>query len=302
MTLQNRIAELSEDAAAIPAPFRPEEFALTECSDTEFCEWVARPSRRLRLMWNPSVLNEEAPMDSHDQGLACVRRVVHRERRDRGSPGSISSLWSSNVLGSSTWEERRPEKCECCEGQSSKCPSRCGLLQRVMKNVPYWDGCVTERRILPPMVVDNVEVPAREALRIGWNAFRDTMRSWGIGSREDLAERTRGQGFVRPRWVAHFGPRIQEIILDAVVVRHAWCAALESFYVHLVLQACSSEQPVAPPEARQRVAARAPAVGDTQWSSSDDIRVTELSCSSEGDVPTCTQSCSESSVRCSPTT
>ena len=140
VTLQNRIAVLSEDAAAIPAPFRPEEFALTECSDTEFCEWVARPSRRLRLMWNPSALNEEAPMGSHDQRLACVRRVVHRERRDRGSPGSISSLWSSNVLGSSTWEERRPEKCESCEGQSSKCPSRCGLLQRAMKNVPYWDG------------------------------------------------------------------------------------------------------------------------------------------------------------------
>ena len=35
---RNRFAALCQDAEGIPAPSRPEEFAMTEGSDTESCE------------------------------------------------------------------------------------------------------------------------------------------------------------------------------------------------------------------------------------------------------------------------
>ena len=38
---------------------RPEEVAMTECSDTESCESAGRPSRRLRLVWNESEAGPE---------------------------------------------------------------------------------------------------------------------------------------------------------------------------------------------------------------------------------------------------
>ena len=80
---RNRFAALSQDAEGIPAPSRPEEFAMTEGSDTESCELVVRPSRRLTLRWNPSVPDDVAPMDSHDERLARVRDAIHQERRQR---------------------------------------------------------------------------------------------------------------------------------------------------------------------------------------------------------------------------
>ena len=65
VTCQNRFAPLGEDADGVPVPSRPEEFAMTECSDTESCELVERHCRRLRLTWNASAPD------------------VVRERRDR---------------------------------------------------------------------------------------------------------------------------------------------------------------------------------------------------------------------------
>ena len=83
MTLQNRFDPLIHDADSAPAVSRPEEFAMTEASSTESQE-LGRPSRRLRLVWNPATQDEEAaPVDSHDQRLERVRRVVQRERNDR---------------------------------------------------------------------------------------------------------------------------------------------------------------------------------------------------------------------------
>ena len=83
VTCLNRFAPLGEDAEGIPVPSRPEEFVMTECSDTESCELVERPCRRLRLTWNASAPDVVLPTDSHDQRLARVRRVMQRERRDR---------------------------------------------------------------------------------------------------------------------------------------------------------------------------------------------------------------------------
>ena len=63
VTLQNRFAPLLHDADAVLALSRPEEFAMTEASDTEL---KGPPSRRLRLVWNPAAQDEAVPMDSHD--------------------------------------------------------------------------------------------------------------------------------------------------------------------------------------------------------------------------------------------
>ena len=56
---------------------------MTEGSDTESCELVVRPSRRLTLRWNPSAPDDVAPMDSHDERLARVRDAINQERRQR---------------------------------------------------------------------------------------------------------------------------------------------------------------------------------------------------------------------------
>ena len=79
---------------------------------------------------------------------------------------------------------------------------------------------------------------------------------------------------MRPRWGAHFSGRIQERTLNAIVVRGP---ALDSFYIHLVMQACSSEHAAAPPEVGPPTTAdRAPAIGETQWNCLDDIQVQEI--------------------------
>ena len=91
---------------------------------------------------------------------------------------------------------------------------------------------------LPPVLVNGCEVAAQEALRVGWDVLCHTMRSWGVRSREDLAEWIHQQGFRRPRWGAHFSARAQERILNTTVARDARGAAIESVYIHMVLQAC----------------------------------------------------------------
>ena len=228
---------------------------MTECSDTESCELIERPSRRLRLTWNASAPDVVPPTDSHDQRLARVRRVMQRERRDRAVQAASEFLSSVvervgpvDVVGEVPREVRR--------------------LHWSVFNVPLmwaaaagdddWAvlGWLSARAVnLPPVFVDSVQVPALEALHIGWRVLCDTMRSWGVSSREDLAEWMHRQGFVRPRWGAHFSGRIQERILNAV-------------------EACSSEHAAAPPEVRPRATAdRAPPVGETQWNCLDDIQL-----------------------------
>ena len=85
-------------------------------------------------------------------------------------------------------------------------------------------------------------------------------------------------------------------------------AAFESIYVHLVMQACSSEHAAAPLEVGPRSTAdSASAVGETQWNCLDNIqleeifqmrfRVAELSRSLEGEAQRCTHNCVGSSPR-----
>ena len=250
VTLQNRFDPLIHDANSAPAVSRPEEFAMTEASE------------------------EAAPMDSHDQRLERVRRVVQRERNDR------------RVLAASEFVITAAERIGFVD-PGGEIPRQVRQLRWSVFNVPLmWvaaageDDCAVlgwmsaRAENLPHITINGEHVPAPEALRVGWEALRDTFRLWDIRSREDLAEWMHRQGFIRPRWGAHFSGRIQERILSGVVARDVRGAALESFYVHLVLNACSSENRVSPPEAGPQAAA--PTIGESQWSSLDEIGLPEV--------------------------
>ena len=126
---------------------------------------------------------------------------------------------------------------------------------------------------LPPITVDGEHVPAREALRAGWEALRDKFRSWDIRSREWRNGCTGKVSFGQDGRV-HFSGRIRERILSAVVARDARGAALEAFFVHLVLHARSSENRVSPLEVGPQAAA--PTIGESQWSSLDEIGLPEV--------------------------
>ena len=91
MTLQNRFIVLSEDADGIPVPSRLEKFAKNKCSDTEFCEFVGRPRRRLTMIRNPSGRASDVPC----KGNEAIEPSGHPRN---------SSLRSQNAQGSSTWE------------------------------------------------------------------------------------------------------------------------------------------------------------------------------------------------------
>ena len=198
VTLQNRFDPLIHNADSAPAISRPEEFAMTEASCTESQEF-RRPSWRLRLVWNLAAQDEAAPMDSHDQRLERVRRVVQRERNDRRVLASEFVITAAERIG--------------FVDPGGEIPRQVRQLRWSVFNVPLmWaaaageDDCAVlgwmsaRAENLPHITIDGEHVPAPEALRVGWEALRDTLRSWDIRSREDLAEWMHRQGFIRPRW------------------------------------------------------------------------------------------------------
>ena len=204
-------------------------------------------------MWNLSAPDVVAPMDSHDQRLARVRRVMERERRDRAVQAAPDFRHFSRRtrVGPSMWWER--------------------FLREVRRmrwsvfNVPLAAAGDDDCAVLGltwSLTACIFQLWKRCTLG---GALRDTKRSWGVSSREDFAEWMHRQGFVRPRWRAHLSKNSERQ------------AALESFYVHLITQACSSEQTAAAPEVRPRATAdSAPAVGETQWNCLDDIKLQEV--------------------------
>ena len=144
------------------------------------------------------------------------------------------------------------------------------------------EGLNQQTESLPPVLVNGCEVAAQDALRVGWDVLCHTMRSWGVRSREDLAEWIHQQGFRRPRWGAHFSARVQERILNATVARDARGAAIESVYIHMLLQACQSggqrlemgdpSQVATRPECTTRAQDRV----QSQWTTLDDVCLQEV--------------------------
>ena len=243
--VQNRFTPLDVEAEAISALSRPEEFAMTECSDTE----VAGPSRRLRLVWNNPI--QDIP-DSHDQRVARVRDAMIEERRQR------------QVRDAEVFITRVCERVGPVLRTEDGIPRTIRRQQWSALNVPLmWSaaegnrGCaVLEWLISNAQQVSSFnaageEVSGREAALIGWNALHNTMRSQGIVSREDLAEWIHVQGFPRPRWGAHFSGRVQERILNLTVSQDVRGSAIEALYVHIVMQMCRSASQHSEQDARR---------------------------------------------------
>ena len=123
------------------------------------------------MTWNPSAPDVVAPTDSHDQILARVRRVMQRERRDRAV--QVASDFLSSVV-----ERVGPVDLV------GEVPREVRRLRWSVFNVPLmWaaaagdDDCAVlgwlsaRAEILPPMFVDSLQVPALEALHIGWRVL-----------------------------------------------------------------------------------------------------------------------------------
>ena len=213
---RNRFAALSQDAEGILAPSRPEEFAMTEGSDTESCELVVRPSRRLTVRWNPSVPDDAAPMILQERrqrqvldAEAFFTRVCERvgplHRMEDGIPRSIRrQQWSAlNV----------PLMWSAAEGNRG-----CAVLE--------W--LIAKAQQTPSLHVAGEEVPGRQAALMGWEALQgDHIQG-------------RSLGFPRPHWGAHFSGRAQERILNFTVSQDARGSAIEALYVHIVLHKCCS--------------------------------------------------------------
>ena len=143
----------------------------------------------------------------------------------------------------------------------------CHLLQ--------WLEARAER--LPPMRVGDEQISGRATVRTGWEVLRNTLQSWGITSREHLAEWIHNQGFRRPWWRAHFSGRAQERILNGAVAMDAGGVGLEVAYVNIVLDACRQEpQAERLSPAENFPAGSRPPVAAMLWEFLDEVNLQEI--------------------------
>ena len=103
-------------------------------------------------------------------------------------------------------------------------------------STPVLDRLV-ERLVLCPQPLEHYggHMAASVAVRTGWLALRDAMRSWGIQTREDLSTWLRSQGFPGPAPGNHFSARAQEFILTEVSSFDGRVTLLEAASITLVL-------------------------------------------------------------------
>ena len=100
---------------------------------------------------------------------------------------------------------------------------------------------VEESERISTVTVAGIQMSGRDAAISGWESLRDALQAMGIRSREGLAEWIHGQGFVMPRWGAHFSARAQERLLNVAVAHDARVSGLESLFVQLTLSLCRRE-------------------------------------------------------------
>ena len=196
----------------------------------------------------------QAEPDSHEERLARVRQLV-RQPRQRMAPGLREVRAATQVfrhlaerVGPVDPQGEIPRAIRRQHWSAVYVPlmwaAACGD-----RECPQWLGHAASGG--PPIVVGGVEMAGEDAVYAGWDALRETMSSWGIETREDLSEWIHNQGFVQPRWGAHFCARAQERILNGAVIRDVRCAALESACVQITLQACQRGLPPEPSHSQQ---------------------------------------------------
>ena len=190
---------------------RPEEVAMTECSDTESCESAGRPSRRLRLVWNESEAGPEVRNAATLIGVLATRvgAIPHGNvlpgaiRRQRWSALNVPLIWGA---------ASHAESCPVFEWLIS-------VTSAVNEPVHFYGG----------------ETTASGAVRIGWDALREAMRSWGVNSEAELSDWLGRNGFPATQPGHHIVARAQEHILTAGCRVDARVGLLESAFVTLTL-------------------------------------------------------------------
>ena len=120
------------------------------------------------------------------------------------------------------------------------------------------------------------------AVRTGWQALREAMRSWGVGQEVDLQAWLRGQGFPGPQPGNHISARAQEYILSEGCRSDARVALLEAVFVTTTLEMgrrnapASARIPSAATERVRRASQVPPRVDHSSWASLDSVDVEDL--------------------------
>ena len=167
--------------------------------------------RRLRLMWrndnDPHVRQAEALVQNLVRRVGPIARgsaLPLAVRQQRWSPINVPLLWAAAGA-----EPTNP--------------------------VLNWlRACVAG--IVEPISFHGGECSATEALAVGFNVLRATMRSWGISNPEDLSEWLSRHGFPFVRPGNHLSARAQEHIFAVGSRTDARIAIFEAVYVLITVK------------------------------------------------------------------
>ena len=102
---------------------------------------------------------------------------------------------------------------------------------------PLLEWLAMTAEVVTDVPVAGALVGGRYAVQAAWESLCRAYRSWGIHSREDLAEWIYSQGFPKPRGGVHFSGRAQERILQEACKIDARIAALETVIVRITVEA-----------------------------------------------------------------
>ena len=171
-------------------------------------EFLLRRRRRLPITWQDREPTTCAPTqvepDSHQERLARVTTTAEDGTRFARGSGSDTGIPSFCRKSGCRGSARRGPTCH----QTSTLVSRIrasdvgSCLWRPGMSIVAVVGPCSFR--WTPIIVGGVEMAGEDVVYTGWDALRETMLSWGIATREDLSEWIHNQGFVQPRWGAHF--------------------------------------------------------------------------------------------------
>ena len=193
-------------------------------SDIERCE-VQEPiavRRSLRLTWRQPLLQGDVKAAAQlVEGLArrvgpvAVGGPVPRAiLQQKWSPINVPLIWSAAGTDETT------PVLEWLIGEGSRVPDQ----------VQFYDG----------------HTDVGNAVRQGWNALREVMRTWGIADRSDLSEWLGRRGFPRTTAGNHISARAQEVILSEASASDARVALVEAACVTITL--CRGREGVRVPE------------------------------------------------------
>ena len=177
-------------------------------SDTE--SDVPSRRRRHRVVWNADPHSEAQTTLTLLQVLARLvgavpvgAPVAVASRHHRWSPLFVPLLWGAAGVDATT---------------------------------PVSDMLVSTASVVSePIQFHGSDIPATEAVRVGWTALRAVLRTWWVHTQLQLSNWLRRQGFAANRLGHHILARAQERTLSQACEVHARVAILETVFVSTVL-------------------------------------------------------------------